>query len=289
MGLGHDLFDAQLVVPVLPEDRVVVSRGVRHGRRRSRGWRISEWILVARAAAYFGVGQATDLVSRYWSNPAMPFCRPMPLCLYPPKGMSACPIGMPPLTAKVPVRIRSATPSARSSERREDAAREPVDAVVGDADRVVVVVEGDDDEHRAEDLLLGDRHGVVDVGEQGRLDEPALGEVRRPASAQRQGRPLLDPLLDVAEHPVTLLGRDQRAHEDVGSLRVSVGDRGQRRLQDLDALLVARAGEEHPGLNGAALPAVEADGDRPRAPSSRSPRRRARWSPTCHRAPGRPA
>ena len=33
-------------------------------------------------------GQATDLVSRYWSNPAIPFCRPTPLSLYPPNGRS---------------------------------------------------------------------------------------------------------------------------------------------------------------------------------------------------------
>src|SRR5205807_3449380 len=56
-------------------------------------------------------------------------------------------------------------------------ATEPVHALVGDADRVVVVLERDHDEHRAEDLLLGDRHRVVDVGEQRRLDEVALRQI----------------------------------------------------------------------------------------------------------------
>ena len=41
---------------------------------------------------------------------------------------------------------------------RPDAAGEAVDRVVGDPDRVVLVVVGDDRQHRAEDLLLGDRH-----------------------------------------------------------------------------------------------------------------------------------
>ena len=46
-------------------------------------------------------------------------------------------------------------------------------------ERVVDVVVGDGDEHRAEDLLLGDGHLVVDVGEERRLDVPALVEARR--------------------------------------------------------------------------------------------------------------
>ena len=79
---------------------------------------------------------------------------------------------------------------ARSGRGRDDSAGQAVAAVVGDAHRVVVVVEGDHHEHRPEDLLLGDGHGVVDVGEQRRLDEAALVEVRGPAAADDQrGRP----------------------------------------------------------------------------------------------------
>ena len=60
-----------------------------------------------------------------------------------------------------------------------DRTAEPVGGVVGDAHGIVVVVEADHHQHRAEDLLAGDGHGVVDVGEQRRLDEEALGKVRR--------------------------------------------------------------------------------------------------------------
>src|SRR6516165_2683903 len=60
---------------------------------------------------------------------------------------------------------------------RPHGAAQAVVGVVGDLHRVVVTVVGDDDEHGTEDLLLGDLHLVVDVGEDGRLDVPALGEV----------------------------------------------------------------------------------------------------------------
>ena len=62
VGLGDDPGDPERVVAVLAAGR---------GRGRSRHGR----------AAYWGVGHATDLVSRYWSNPASPFWRPIPLCL----------------------------------------------------------------------------------------------------------------------------------------------------------------------------------------------------------------
>ena len=59
------------------------------------------------------------------------------------------------------------------------------------ADRVGVAVVGDDDEHRPEDLLLGDLHLVVHVGEDGRLDVVALVEPGRPAATDGDLRPLL--------------------------------------------------------------------------------------------------
>ena len=66
-------------------------------------------------------------------------------------------------------------------------AGQAVVGVVGDADRVVDVVVGDHRQHRAEDLLLGDRHLVVDVDEDGRLDVPARGRAR--AGGRRRRRP----------------------------------------------------------------------------------------------------
>src|SRR5262249_60609249 len=70
---------------------------------------------------------------------------------------------------------------ARVEHRRElvgvrDVARpysrgEAVLGVVGARRDLLEVVERHRDEHRAEDLLAGDRHLVVDAGEQRRLDE----------------------------------------------------------------------------------------------------------------------
>src|SRR5699024_10605492 len=58
---------------------------------------------------------ARTFVSRYSSKPATPISRPIPDCLYPPKGTSP-PYQTPLLTARVPVRIRSATLLARSAD-----------------------------------------------------------------------------------------------------------------------------------------------------------------------------
>src|ERR1700733_12649762 len=60
---------------------------------------------------------------------------------------------------------------------------EPVDGVVGDPHRVVLVGGRDHRQHRAEDLLLGDDRAVVDVAEDRRLDVPAALEVPGTAAA----------------------------------------------------------------------------------------------------------
>src|SRR5216683_1542960 len=77
------------------------------------------------------------------------------------------------------------------------AAGKPVDAVIGDTHRVIVVLERDHDKDRAEDFLLRDRHRVVHICEKGRLDIPALRQMFRPAAAEGECRTLLDALLDV--------------------------------------------------------------------------------------------
>src|ERR1700689_3440652 len=53
------------------------------------------------------------LISRYSSKPARPISRPLPDCLYPPKGASA-EYQTPPLTLTVPTRIPAANLAARS-------------------------------------------------------------------------------------------------------------------------------------------------------------------------------
>src|SRR6187549_3524406 len=69
-----------------------------------------------------------------------------------------------------------------------DVAAETVLVVVGEADRVVVTVERDDDQHGAEDLLARDGHVVGDVGEERRLHEPALVELLRTTAASDDTR-----------------------------------------------------------------------------------------------------
>jgi hypothetical protein len=99
-------------------------------------------------------------------------------------------------------------------------------------DGVLVVVVGDDGEDGTEDLLLGDGHGVVDVDEQGRLDEVARGEVRGASAADDEAGALFDGAVDVSLDSVALQGADLRAL-DVGHVggvrRISGGaHRGSR-------------------------------------------------------------
>ena len=57
--------------------------------------------------------------------------------------------------------------------RVQTAGGQAVERVVAALDDLVDVLEFQHRQHRAEDLVLGDRHVVVDVGEQRRLDEVA--------------------------------------------------------------------------------------------------------------------
>src|SRR5207249_2062925 len=111
---------------------------------------------------------------------------------------------------------------------RLHAGGEPIDDVVADAHGVVLVAEAEDARHRAEDLLLGDLHPVVDLGEDRGLVVEALGErriLRLPAAAAEAGALLLADL-DVALHLAELLLRDQRTHPG----------REVHRVADLDLL-----------------------------------------------------
>src|SRR5438309_4880913 len=80
---------------------------------------------------------------------------------------------------------------------REHHAAEAVGRIVGDADGLVLVLEGNDRDHRPENLLLRDadivRHGAEDGG----LEEVAAPEVLRAAAAVGEHGALLLPRLDV--------------------------------------------------------------------------------------------
>src|SRR5205809_3393668 len=113
----------------------------------------------------------------------------------------------------------------------EDAGAEAIRRVVGDADRFVLVGERDGRQHRPEDLLAGDLHLVVDVGEQRGVDEVPGGQVARgPVAAGDETRPLLLAALDVAHDLFELARVDDRPRGDLGIERVAECDHARQPL-----------------------------------------------------------
>src|SRR5579862_8503054 len=58
-----------------------------------------------------------------------------------------------------------------------DASGEAVHTVIGNPDRILIILEGDDDEHWAKDFFLRDAHVVTDIDEASGLDKPAAALV----------------------------------------------------------------------------------------------------------------
>ena len=149
--------------------------------------------------------------------------------------------------------------------RRHHAATEPVDGVVGQPDRVLVVARvGHHREHRAEDLLLGDAQ-VVGAHEDGRLVEVALLEPLGPLATAEQLGSLFEPRRHVALDALALLLADEGAEH--GALVAGVADRDQRahRVQALLVGVEQPFGQQDAGVQHTALAAVrehlpEADG-----------------------------
>src|SRR5690349_19072665 len=129
---------------------------------------------------------------------------------------------------------------------------EAVLAVVGDPHGVGGVLERDDGEHRAEDLLPGDAHVVVRVGEDRRLHVPAAVEaVGTAAAADDDTRTLLLTERDVLLDPLLLALRDERP--DLGGRVRRIADLHRadhlpERVDDLRVTLLAR---EDAGLRDA--------------------------------------
>src|SRR5262245_17295521 len=88
---------------------------------------------------------------------------------------------------------------------RPDARRQAVVDAVGLRHGVVDAVEADHRQHRAEDLLLGDAHRVVDALEHRGLDEPTLAVDRLSFAARGDTRTLAAADVDVAQHLVHLV------------------------------------------------------------------------------------
>src|SRR5438067_13593854 len=94
-------------------------------------------------------------------------------------------------------------------------AAEPVGGVVRDADRLVLVGEGDHGHDGPEDLLLRDADPVGHGAEDGGLEEVAAPEVLRPAPAVGEdaalalARPVVPP--DLLRPPLAVAGPEERA------------------------------------------------------------------------------
>ncbi|KAJ6443171.1 WD40 repeat-like domain-containingprotein [Purpureocillium lavendulum] len=142
----------------------------------------------------------------------------------------------------------------------EDGGAKAVRRVVGPADGLCFVAEPADDDNGAEDFLLEDAHLVLDLGEDGRLDEEALGvDVERLATGNNLGAlGLAD--LDVVQHPLVLSLGYLRALVRLGvPLVADTADRlgGLRKL--LDELVVDAVLDQDAGGGGADLALVGHD------------------------------
>src|SRR6266403_1307519 len=134
--------------------------------------------------------------------PSSETSRPQPDCLNPPKGSAASTTPWQ-LIHTEPASSRAASLCARLMSRGQAVA-----AVVGDAQRLVHVLERDRAYHRPEDLLLEDLHRRVCVREYGWFDEVAL--VSAALAPGDQLRALRHARFAVGQHPVLLLLGDER-------------------------------------------------------------------------------
>src|SRR6478672_193211 len=128
---------------------------------------------------------------------------------------------------------------------RDDRARQSERAVIGDADRVVVVVERHHDQHRTEDLVLSDRSAVLHADDQRGLHEVPALEVRRQvldcaAAGDDLGTVASRPLHG-REHTILLRGADHRADKGFRQYRIADGHTLIRGGDGRNGLVVERA------------------------------------------------
>ena len=113
---------------------------------------------------------------------------------------------------------------------------EAVAAVVGQADGLVLGVEGADRQHRTEDFLAGQLHVRAYVAEQGRFDEVVRTVDRQLAATAEQGRALALRPLDGGENPGGLPAVDDGAGAAGRVQRIArlpVAGLGQQALDEL--------------------------------------------------------
>src|SRR5581483_10975908 len=135
---------------------------------------------------------------------------------------------------------------------------EAVHRVVRDGDRLPLVRRRDHAQHRAEDLFLADDRGVVDVAEDGWLDEPAPVQVFRAAAASGQRRALRHALGDIALDAVPLTARCQRTHLRLLVERVAYPNLCEDVGHGREQVIVAIPGHHDPGQRGTDLTGQEA-------------------------------
>ena len=106
---------------------------------------------------------------------------------------------------------------------------ETIFGVVGDPDRLVLGVIGDDTEHGTENLFLGDRHVVLHVDEHRGLHEVTrLETFRMTLTADEHLRAFFDALADVGLHAFVLFLRHHRSDGGLGISRIADGKSAHR-------------------------------------------------------------
>lgn len=138
--------------------------------------------------------------------------------------------------------------------------------VVGQLQRLGLVLERDQARHRAEDLLLGDAHAVVHIGEHRGLDELPLGQVRRQArralqATGHQARTFLDADANVAGDLVVVLLGDHRADLGFRVGRVADDQAPGTGGELADEARVHALLDEDAAAGGAALAVERKDGE----------------------------
>ena len=203
----------------------------------------------------------TCLVSRYSSSPACPSSRPVPGLLV------AAPLGLRHVRVVV-VDPDRAHPQpgghalALAGVLGPDRAGQPVDAVVGDRDRLVLVAERLDGEHRPERLVLGHRHRAGAAVEDGRQVVVAVGEVRvvgAGATTPEYGA-LGDAGGDVRLDLVAVRGAGQRPGLGLLVERAAEADPSGAVHDRVDELVVDRLLDDEPGAGRADLAGVQEHG-----------------------------
>src|SRR4051794_10317756 len=137
-----------------------------------------------------------------------------------------------------------------------------VEAVVGDPDRIVLVGEGLDGEHRSERLLLGYRHVAAHVVEDGGQVVVTVAELLggRPLPAAAERRPLGDTSGDIGLHLAAVLRGDERTGLGVVVERAADANPSGAGDELVDELVVDGLLDDQPGPGRADLPGVQEHG-----------------------------